>query len=133
MTRRLERRTGDAVIGGVCAGLGDHLGVNPVLVRLVFVALAVAGGAGLLLYALCWAIIPEAPGRAAGEPAVTRHGSRAGPRPALGMILIAVGCLLLLEKLLPFDAADLWRFWPLVLVAAGIWILFRPPHGRSSG
>ena len=123
----------DAVVAGVCAGLGAHFKVDPVLLRLVFVLLAVAGGAGLLLYALCWVIIPEGPGRATGEPAVVRSDLAAGPRPVLGLILIAVGGLLLLEKFVPFDAAELLRFWPLLLVVAGLWILLKPRHGRVTG
>ena len=128
MTPRLERRVDDAVIGGVCAGLGAHLHVDPVLVRIVFVLLAIAGGAGVLLYALCWVIIPEAPG---GTIAGTRDDSTTGSRPVLGLILIAVGGLLLLERLLPFDVSDLLRFWPLLLVATGAWILLKPLHDRS--
>jgi phage shock protein PspC (stress-responsive transcriptional regulator) len=48
------------VIGGVAAGLGEYLDVDVVVVRLAFVALAVLGGSGLLLYLAGWLLIPEA-------------------------------------------------------------------------
>jgi phage shock protein PspC (stress-responsive transcriptional regulator) len=42
--------TDERVIAGVCAGIARSLGVDPTLVRLVFALLALAGGAGILLY-----------------------------------------------------------------------------------
>src|SRR5215208_6832615 len=45
-----ERR----VAAGVCGGIGEALGVDPTLVRLVFALLALAGGAGLVLYVAAW-------------------------------------------------------------------------------
>jgi signal transduction histidine kinase len=49
------RREGDRVIAGVCAGIADELDVDPTLVRLVFAVLALAGGAGIVLYFALWA------------------------------------------------------------------------------
>jgi signal transduction histidine kinase len=45
----------DRVLAGVCAGIAQTLGVDPTLVRLVFALLALAGGAGILLYLALWA------------------------------------------------------------------------------
>jgi signal transduction histidine kinase len=49
-----ERRERDRVVAGVCGGVADVLGVDPTLVRLVFALLALAGGAGILLYFALW-------------------------------------------------------------------------------
>src|SRR5919201_5671254 len=50
------RRDPDAgVLAGVCAGIARTLGVDPTLVRLIFALLALAGGAGILLYFALWA------------------------------------------------------------------------------
>ncbi len=46
--------TDERVIAGVCAGIARSLGVDPTLVRLVFALLALAGGAGILLYIALW-------------------------------------------------------------------------------
>ncbi len=54
------RRGADHVIGGVCSGLADYFQVDPLFVRLAFVALAFAGGAGLLLYLILWVLMPPA-------------------------------------------------------------------------
>jgi phage shock protein PspC (stress-responsive transcriptional regulator) len=58
-SRRLRRRTRDRVIGGVAAGLADHLNIDPLLVRAGFVGLMIFGGAGLALYVVAWLVIPE--------------------------------------------------------------------------
>src|SRR5205823_487149 len=53
-SRRLTRRSDQKVVAGVCAGLGEHFGVDPVLFRVAFIVLAVLGGTGLFLYGLAW-------------------------------------------------------------------------------
>ena len=68
--RRLYRSTDDRVIAGVCGGLAEHLGIDLRLVRCVFVALALTGGAGLVLYGAFWAVVPQRPG---GTQPSTRH------------------------------------------------------------
>ena len=68
--RRLERGS-DRVVGGVCSGLAGYFSVDPLLVRLAFVLLTAASGAGVLLYLILWFFVPEA-----GEP--PRDGDVAG-------------------------------------------------------
>ena len=58
---RLTRSTHDKVIGGVCSGLGHYFGLDPVLVRLVFVALVFAG-VSIVLYPVLWLIMPASAG-----------------------------------------------------------------------
>src|SRR5215212_11746988 len=48
-------RPEQGVIAGVCAGIAQALAVDVTLVRLVFALLALAGGAGILLYLALWA------------------------------------------------------------------------------
>ena len=57
-TRRLLRSRRDRMIGGVCGGLGRYLNVDPVLLRIAAVALALAGGVGVLAYLVAWVLIP---------------------------------------------------------------------------
>jgi signal transduction histidine kinase len=49
-----ERSEADRIVAGVCGGIAARLGVDPTLVRLVFALLALAGGAGILLYLALW-------------------------------------------------------------------------------
>jgi len=62
-------RSNDRVIAGVCSGLAAHLGAPVQLVRIAMVVLAVGGGAGLLLYAWLWLLVPTA-GEAARNESV---------------------------------------------------------------
>jgi phage shock protein C len=58
--RRLVRRTDDRMIGGVCAGLADHLGLDVTLVRLLTVLITVLGlGSVVIAYLVALVIIPE--------------------------------------------------------------------------
>ena len=47
------------MFGGVAAGLAEYFAIDPVLVRLVFLLLALGGGHGILLYLLLWLLMPE--------------------------------------------------------------------------
>ena len=63
-TKILVRSRKDRMIAGVCAGVGDYLGVDVTLVRvIVAVVSVVTGGIGVLAYLLAWALIPKE-----GEP-----------------------------------------------------------------
>jgi phage shock protein C len=57
--RRLTRVREGKMLAGVCTGLARYLDVDPVLVRLGFVAATLLSGAGLLLYVACWVVIPQ--------------------------------------------------------------------------
>lgn len=117
--RRLFRSREDRMVAGVAGGLGDHLGIDPVLVRIVFVVLAFAGGSGILAYVIAWIVIPEAP---AGRPAPPDPPGGGGSVIA-GLVLIAVGGLMLVDRLVPrFE----WRFVaPALLIAIGILLVTR--------
>jgi phage shock protein C len=60
--RRLVRGP-NRVLGGVCSGLAQYFSIDPLLVRVGFVLLALATGAGIVLYLLLWLLVPEV-----GEP-----------------------------------------------------------------
>lgn len=117
--RRVRRSRQDRVIGGVCGGLAQYLGVDPVLLRIAAVALALSGGAGVVAYIVAWILIPEATGP---EPAPSeRVENRHGLAVAVGAALVAVGGLLLLNQIVPwFNAAIIW---PIVVVVVGALVL----------
>ena len=121
---RLYRSRNDRVIAGIGGGLGRYLGVDPVLIRIAIVVLAVLGGGGVLAYLIGWVAIPEepAPGVGATAPPGATAG-RGGGRLVLGTALVAVGLGLLLQQLAP----NLPRvMWPVALIATGAVLLF---HG----
>lgn len=59
--RRLYRSRKDKILGGVCGGIGEYLGVDPTIVRLLWVVFSLVYGAGILAYILAWIIVPEKP------------------------------------------------------------------------
>ena len=75
-----ERRERDRVVAGVCGGVADALGVDPTLVRLVFALLALAGGAGILLYFALWVWT-------------------SGRRPVFAVLILAAATMALLQSL----------------------------------
>jgi phage shock protein PspC (stress-responsive transcriptional regulator) len=58
---QLRRSATDRMAGGVCGGLAEYSGIDPLLWRVGFVGLTVAGGAGILVYLLLWVLMPSTP------------------------------------------------------------------------
>jgi phage shock protein PspC (stress-responsive transcriptional regulator) len=57
--RRIYRDPDDRMIGGVCSGLGAYLGIDPVIMRILFILFLIFG-IGLLVYIILWIVVPEA-------------------------------------------------------------------------
>ena len=60
-TRKLYRSKTNRVLAGVCGGLAEYFNLDVTLIRVLFVLLAVLGGAGLVLYVAMWIIVPNQP------------------------------------------------------------------------
>ena len=58
----LRRSTNNRIIAGVCGGLAEYFKVDPTLVRVVYVVVSFLSAAfpGLIVYAILWAVMPEA-------------------------------------------------------------------------
>ena len=61
---RMYRDPDHRIIGGVCAGMGAYWNIDPLILRLIFVALILAGGLGILIYLILYIVLPEARTRA---------------------------------------------------------------------
>ena len=61
--RGLGIARGDAWLGGVCGGLAARLRIDPIIVRGIFVVVALLGFPALLVYAIAWALLPDTDGR----------------------------------------------------------------------
>lgn len=112
------------MVAGVAGGLGRRLGVDAVLVRSGFVVLAFAGGVGVLLYAVLWAITPTE----ADQPV---EAQRPTVQQAVALALITLGVLLMLRDI------GLWfgdaLVWPVVLGAAGSAIVWTRGDDTTRG
>lgn len=115
---QLKRSRQHRVIAGVCGGFGNYLGIDPVVVRIVMVALIFAG-VGVLAYVVGWIVMPDtAPGES--EPSAPAQDRRA-VAVVVGAGLIAVGGLQAMRYAVPGMHHDI--FWPVVLVVAGVAVL----------
>jgi phage shock protein PspC (stress-responsive transcriptional regulator) len=122
--RRLFRSRSDRVIGGVCGGLARYLNVDPVIVRVVAVALVFVGGAGLLLYAAAFLLVPN-------------EGEGGGPPEAPKRLFVIAGVIALIcaiGVLLPFrwgwGWGDGWDLLPLGFVALAGLVVWRFATGE---
>jgi phage shock protein C len=116
--RVVRRSRTERVIAGVCGGVGRYLGVDPVLLRIAFIILALANGLGLIAYVVAWVAIPEErPGQPIGP--VTEPRRETG-RLVLGGSLVVLGLVLLLDRLAP-NLDEL--FWPVAVVAVGVAVM----------
>ncbi|MBK7214472.1 MAG: PspC domain-containing protein [Bacteroidales bacterium] len=60
-TNRLYRSSTSKVFGGVAGGIAEYFDVDPIIIRMLFVVIAFAGGGGLLVYLILWIAIPPRP------------------------------------------------------------------------
>lgn len=58
--KKLTKSSENRMICGVCAGVGEYLGIDPTVVRLAWVLLTFVGAAGIIAYIIAAIIIPEA-------------------------------------------------------------------------
>ena len=100
---RLQRRKEGSALAGVCSGIAATLDVDVTLVRLVFALLALAGGAGIVLYGAGWILLPD------------ETGARRRPQ-WQGLVLLVVAVILGAGGL----GLDQTLLWPAALVAVGI-------------
>ncbi len=136
MIQRLERISDEAMIGGVCAGLARYFGVNRTVVRLIFlIGIPLPGFPALLIYSILWITMPNQPlGASVNQLTVYANplfsmqpynpNNPTSQNTSLigGVVLIVLGVLFLLDRYFVIDFGDLW---PFILIAIGLWLIFR--------
>ena len=139
--RKLRRNPMNRVIGGVCSGLADFLGVDVALMRIAFVIAFLFASFGFWLYIILWIVLPEngqqsfgqsqsqsqSQGQSQGQSqsqspqsesvSVSKSESKVKSIFA-GAFIILIGLLFLVNNFIPINWV--WKLWPLILVAIGV-------------
>lgn len=141
----LYRSETNKVIAGVAGGLGEYFNIDPTIIRILFVLMAVFGGSGLLIYIVLWLIIPSRNAVLKDSKDAIRnniedmkettqtfaHSIRAGgdnkdnSRFWWAIIIIVLGFFFLLNNYGLLEPIDLERLWPLALIIFGLAILLK--------
>jgi phage shock protein C len=150
MSTRITKSKTDRVIDGVCGGLAQYYGIDPVIVRFIFVVLLFINGIGFFIYIILAIIMPKPESldqtpketirenvqemgervKEAGEGlgmdfsknTEEKHTHRTG---WFGIILILLGIILLLDKLNLIKWFDKDLLWPIIIIFIGVWLLIK--------
>jgi phage shock protein PspC (stress-responsive transcriptional regulator) len=131
------------MIAGGAGGLGEFFGIDPSIIRLLFVLIIIFGGSGILLYIVLWIILPtesavkgsteghikanveEIRGRAEKFASEIRGEQASDSRTWLGLLIILIGAFFLFSSFGLMQFFDWGKFWPLILIVCGLFILSR--------
>jgi phage shock protein PspC (stress-responsive transcriptional regulator) len=125
-TPRLVRSSDGRMIAGVCKGIADHFGIDPMLVRIGFVVITFFGGAGVVAYGAAWLLVPEDGERTSiGERAL--HERRWGR--IAGIVLIGVALATVARPVWWGGGSGLFA---VLLIVGGLYLLSPGFVGRSA-
>ena len=127
--RKLRRSRSDRWFAGVCGGLADYFGLNAAVYRILFVALAFAGGAGILLYLAAFLVMPD---EQADESVLAERLRRHRDRPwlVIGLALLALVLIFVISDA-PGDGPGFGLFL-LLLVGGGAALLWSRAARRDA-
>jgi len=150
--KRLYKSRKEKVIDGVCGGIAEYFDVDPLLVRIIFIALFFAGGSSILAYIIGMIIIPKAPlEQTVGTPVQADTFTDESPiiseeKPhkesnfnssspvalIIGLVLVFFGMIALMDNLHLFGGLFWWfrhHFWdymiPAFIIVLGITMIMR--------
>lgn len=138
MADRLYRSRDERMIGGVAGGMAENLGLDPTVVRIAWVLLALVAPITPLVYFVLMFVIPEEPRAPAGSSVsplearqTARPGRRGGDRSAgliFGVLLVLVGAWFLIRPYIP--RLDVGAYWPYIVIGLGV-VLIVAAAGRG--
>lgn len=133
--KKLYRSSKNKVISGVCGGLAEYFEVDPLIVRIIFVALSFSG-MGLIIYLLLALLVPIGDNskiKEEGEVTIEFNDQAKNAFQGLksnnigfilGAFLVVMGASFLLANFWPFNFL-LANFWPISLILIGLIIIFK--------
>lgn len=151
MEKRLYRNKDERMIWGVCGGLARYFNIDPTIVRVIAVVLALANGVGIIAYVILAIVVPLESSKTGDSKEVIKEnieeikqtasdlGNEIGTtfseekdtskiqrnyRSIIGIILVIAGGLFLLANFNLFWWLRWDNLWPLILIAIGVVIIF---------
>jgi phage shock protein C len=124
--KKLYRSQNNKMISGVCGGLADYFEIDPTLIRLIVVAIALFGGVGLLAYIAAIFIIPNNPDE---QPIEKSENLIKDKSLFWGSLLIIFGLFFLMRQMGLFYGFEFWRIpwqmvWAVFLIVIGLYLLY---------
>lgn len=151
---RLYRSSSERMIAGVCGGFGEYFGIDPTVVRVIFVLATIVTAflLGTAAYLVLWLIIPDE--ESVGQPSresmrknvgeiaqsardlgsevqATLSGAKKADTSHLerlsliGLVLVIVGILFLTGNLNPLGWLHWDKLWALAIIGVGLFLLWR--------
>lgn len=122
--RPLQRSRSDRMLAGVAGGLARYFEIHPAVFRVGFVVLTLLGGAGILIYAAAWLVMPDE-GKTDSIATAALRNRRDRPWPLIGLGLLAVAGAILLSRATLWPDGDSWWLF-LIAGALILWITRQP-------
>ncbi len=142
MNKKLYRSKNDALISGVCGGIGEYFSVDSNIIRLIFILFGFFG-MGVLFYILFWVFIPINSDNINNNSNTTsnngskifnmdkngnifRMSNQNSNKNTLAILFLVAGCLFLLNNIFGiFDYFSLYKIWPVLLIILGVILLIK--------
>lgn len=149
MSKHLYRPKKNRILFGVAQGLGEYFDIDPVIIRILFVVLAIWGGSGIVLYIIGIFLIPDENKDSVQdeiEEIKKKHNDRHHDKTVynttesykkrqhdssivFGLIILLVGVIFLFNNFLPWFG---WKnLWPIILILFGILIIVSSKKGAE--
>lgn len=135
MAAKLHRSLTDKKIAGVAGGIAKYIDVDPVIVRVAFIALTVFNGVGLLMYIILWVIVPKENQVLAAENGIqfsedanvnnksesSLTNQKRKTESIFGYFLVILGIFFLMDNFIP--GIDWGDYFPVIFIFIGIWLI----------
>jgi phage shock protein C len=124
--KKLYRSQTNRMIGGVCGGVAEYFSIDPTIIRLIWVAISLMGGIGIVVYLASLFIIPNNP---AQDPAEKPERLIRDKNIFWGSLLIIIGLFLILKQSGFLYTFGFWHIpwqtvWAILLIALGGLLLY---------
>lgn len=141
--KKLTRSKKDRFVAGVCGGLGEYFDIDPMVFRLIFILLTIFAGSGVIIYIICWILIPESGEKRSDEigenikegaskmakeikdktQEIDKEEKDKKGKLIGGLIVLTVGLIFLFQNIMPQYGFDFGKLWPLIIIVIAIGII----------